>query len=105
GGPVPDGGDVHGPTGGDEITMQTGHHNHKALHPHADIDGQRHQEKGELVSAHFARPEKLRDDAVEQDQAPEHPAIRTEGAIHHHGALKDVPAIPGHECLHDIAVD
>src|SRR5215469_2089761 len=40
-GPVPDGGVIHPPRGRQEISMQAGDHNDKALHPHTSVDNQR----------------------------------------------------------------
>ncbi len=57
GGPVPDGGVVHIPGRGHEVSVQTGYHDDEALQPHAHIYEHRHDEKPDCTGAAGFYPE------------------------------------------------
>ena len=84
--------------------MQTRDDDDKTLHPHADVDEERDDEKRERIAPDARRPERLRNEHVAQHQHPENPAIGTERAIHHHVFFEDVAAVPRHEGLDEVAV-
>src|SRR5947209_2517769 len=84
--------------------METGDDNDETLEPHAEVDEKRDDKEGEWITADSPRPKRLRDENVAQYEHPKNPAVRTKGAIGHHVLLKNIAAVPRHECFNEIAV-
>ncbi len=84
--------------------METGDDDDETLDPHADVDEKRDDEEAEWITADSPRPKRLRDEDVAQHEHPKNPAVRAESTIGHHVLLKNIAAVPRHECLNEIAV-
>src|SRR4051812_47649081 len=65
--PVPLGGYVDAPGGGQEIAMETGDDDDEALQPHTDVDDDRNDPNQHNVQTDLSVPQRLRNRNIAQD--------------------------------------
>src|SRR5215831_18005440 len=84
--------------------MQTRDNDDEALDPHPYVYEKRHDEEGDRVPSNPGGPKGLGDNDVAQYQQPEDPTVRSERAVNHHVALKNIATVISHKRFDEVAV-